>query len=120
MTLDWLVSCTLWIGLLLLLASALMKKSSLAAAGWAIFALFWLSQPGHYLAIEDYFNVALALAVALLCFCMAWRVLRNGFSSSATAWASYAAAVLWHPLLSICKDRAAKRRIDRIYDPDDS
>ncbi|MDM7940388.1 MAG: archaeosortase A [Methanothrix sp.] len=104
MTLDWLVSCTLWIGLLLLLASALMKKSSLAAAGWAIFALFWLSQPGHYLAIEDYFNVALALAVALLCFCMAWRVLRNGFSSSATAWASYAAAVcgiLYFPFAKI-------------------
>ena len=93
MTLDWLAAYALWISLLLLLLSALTKKSLAAALGWATFGVFWLSQPGHYLETEDYFNVALVLGAALLSFYMASLVFRKGFSKVGYAWASYAAAV---------------------------
>jgi archaeosortase A len=93
MTLDWLFAYLLWISLLLLLASALTRKSFLAVPGWALLGAFWLDKPSHYLAIEDYFNVVLALAAGLLCFYMAWIVVRKGFSSRACYWAGYAAAV---------------------------
>jgi archaeosortase A (PGF-CTERM-specific) len=93
MILDWLSPYLLWISLLLLLVSALTKKSVLAVLGWALFAVFWLGQPSHYLALEDYFNVFLALIASLLSFYMAWIVLCKGFSSRACYWASYAAAV---------------------------
>jgi archaeosortase A (PGF-CTERM-specific) len=90
---DWLVSYSLWIGLFLLLASAIAKKSLLAIPGWAFFGLFWLSQPWHYLKVEDYFNVALVIVAGLLCLYMAWIVLQKGDSSEACSWASLAAAV---------------------------
>jgi len=90
---EWLVSYLLWIGLLLLLASALTRKSSIAVPGWAVFGLFWLFQPGHYLATEDYFNAVLFLAAGLMSLYMAWIVLKKGFTSDARLWASYAAAV---------------------------
>jgi len=93
MILDWLVPYLLWISLFLLLASALTRKSLIALPGWAIFAFFWLGQPGHYLALQDYFNAALVLLAALLSLCMAWMVLRKGFSSQACFWASYAASI---------------------------
>jgi hypothetical protein len=50
---DWLVQNALWISLLLLLASALQRSGLLAVPGWALFGLYWLGQPGHYLALED-------------------------------------------------------------------
>jgi archaeosortase A (PGF-CTERM-specific) len=93
MMLEWLVSYLLWISLALLLASALTRISRIAVPGWALFALFWLGQIDHYLAIEDYFNVALFLGAGLLSFYMAWIVMSRGFSSKACYWASYAAAV---------------------------
>jgi len=91
--LDWLVPYLLWISLLLLLASALTRRSLIAVPGWAIFGIFWFSQLGHYMAIEDYFNVVLFLAAGLMSFCMAWVVMKKGFTSKAYLWASYAAAV---------------------------
>jgi len=93
MMLEWLVSYLLWMSLVLLLASALTRISRIAVPGWALFAFFWLGQIEHYLAIEDYFNVALFLAAGLLSFYMAWIVMSRGFSSKACYWASYAAAV---------------------------
>jgi archaeosortase A (PGF-CTERM-specific) len=93
MMLEWLVSYLLWISLVLLLASALTRISRIAVLGWALFAFFWLGQIEHYLAIEDYFNVALFFAAGLLSFYMAWIVMSRGFSSKACYWASYAAAV---------------------------
>ncbi len=93
MTLDWLFPYILWISLLLLLTSSLMKKSLFAVPGWVLFGFYWLSQIGHYLALEDYFNIILALAACLLSFYMAWIVLLKGFSSRACFWASNAAAV---------------------------
>jgi archaeosortase A len=93
MMLEWLVPYLLWISLLLLLASALTRKSLIAVPGWAIFGIFWFSQLGHYLAIEDYFNVVLFLAAGLMSFYMAWVVMKKGFTSKAYLWASYAAAV---------------------------
>jgi archaeosortase A (PGF-CTERM-specific) len=90
---DWLVQNTLWISLLLLLASALLRNGLLAVPGWALLGLYWLGQPGHYMAADDYFNAALVLAAAFLCFYMAWIAFRRGGSSKGCTWASYAAAV---------------------------
>lgn len=93
MSLDWLISNVLWVGLLLLLASALVNRSLLAVPGWVLFALFWLGQPGHYMAAEDYFNAALVLFAALFCLYIAWIILKKDSHSRACAWASYAAGV---------------------------
>jgi archaeosortase A (PGF-CTERM-specific) len=90
---DWLVQNALWISLLLLLASALHRSGLLAVPGWALFGLYWLGQPWHYLALEDYFNVALVIAAALLCFYMAALLLIRREASEACNWASHAAAV---------------------------
>lgn len=91
--LDWSASYLLWISLLLLLASALTKKSLNALPGWALFGLFWLGQPGHYLAVNDYFNAILFTAAGLMCFYMAWLLIRKSGPSKAQLWASYAAAI---------------------------
>ena len=102
--LEWLVSYLLWISLVLLLASALTRISRIAVPGWGLFAFFWLGQIEHYLAIEDYFNVALFLAAGLLSFYMAWIVMSRGFSSKACYWASYAAAacgIIYFPFAEV-------------------
>ena len=91
--LDWLASYLLWISLLLLLVSSLTKKSLIALSGWLLFGVFWLAQPGHYLAINDYFNAILFTAAGLMCFYMAWIMTRRSGPSKAQLWASYAAAV---------------------------
>ncbi len=93
MTLAWLISNILWVSLTLLLASALSNKIRLASLGWALFGAYWMSQPGHYIAIEDYFNAALAVAAALFCVYLAWIIQTYGSRSQAFTWASYAAAV---------------------------
>lgn len=54
------VSYLLWISLLLLLAhSAFLQAGRAAVLGWALFAVFWVGQIGHYLEIADYFNAGL-------------------------------------------------------------
>lgn len=95
MTPAWLISVSniLWISLILLLASAYSGKTRLASPGWALFGVYWLSQPGHYIAIEDYFNAVLTVAAALFCFYLAWLIQAKGCRSEACTWASYAAAV---------------------------
>jgi len=93
MMLDWLASYLLWISLLLLLVSSLTKKSLIALSGWLLFGVFWLNQPGHYMAINDYFNAILFTAAGLMCFYMAWIMTRRSGPSKAQLWASYAAAV---------------------------
>jgi archaeosortase A (PGF-CTERM-specific) len=93
MSLDWLTSNVLWVSLLLLLASALANRSLVAVPGWGLFGLFWLGQPSHYLAEEDYFNAALAILAALFCLYIAWIILKKDSRSRACSWASYAAAV---------------------------
>jgi archaeosortase A (PGF-CTERM-specific) len=92
MNLVWLISNMLWIGLLLLLASALTGKSSWAGAGWAFFGAYWASQPGHYMEIEDFFNAFLAIGAAAFCFYLSWIMFSNR-GSQASSWAGYAAAV---------------------------
>jgi archaeosortase A len=104
MMLEWLVSYLLWISLAMLLASALAGSSRIAALGWGIFALFWLGQIEHYLAIVDYFNAALFLAAGLLSFYMARIMIARGFSSKACYWASYAAAacgIIYFPFAEV-------------------
>lgn len=89
----WLVSNILWVSLILLLASVLSNKTRLASLGWALFGVYWMGQPGHYIAIEDYFNAALTAATALFCLYLAWIIQAHGRRSQAFAWVSYAAAV---------------------------
>ncbi len=83
----------LWVSLLLLLFSSLMKRSILSVLGWILFGLFWLGQPSHYLELDDYFNAILSLVASIFCFYMAWMVLCRGFRCKACFWASYAAAI---------------------------
>jgi len=90
---DWLMPNILWISLFFLLASAITKRSALAGLGWGLFGAFWLGQPAHYLAIEDYFNATLAIAAAMFCFYMGAIIFLKGFASASYVWASYAAAV---------------------------
>ena len=92
MTLVWLISNMLWVGLLLLLASALAGRPALAGAGWALFGVYWTSQPGHYLEIDDYFNAVLTLGTAAFCFYLSW-IMFSKRGSQASSWAGYAAAV---------------------------
>ena len=93
MTLDWLTSNILWLSLLFLLISAFANSAILAGLGWILFGVFWLSQPNHYMAIEDYFNAVLVLLAAAFCFYMAWIILKNLCCSDACKWSSYAAAI---------------------------
>lgn len=89
----WLLSNILWVSLTLLLASALSSKTRLASLGWALFGVYWMGQPGHYIAIEDYFNAALVVVAALFCLYLAWIIQIRGCRSEGCTWASYAAAV---------------------------
>jgi exosortase/archaeosortase len=93
MTPAWLISNILWISLFLLLASALSGRNRLASPGWAFFGIYWFTQPAHYIAIEDYFNAALAFFAGIFCFYLAWMILIKGCKSQACTWASYAAAI---------------------------
>jgi len=94
-------SDTLWISLFLLMASALLGRRSrawaLASLGWFTFGVYWTTKPGSYLATEDYFNVLLAVAAALLCFYIAWIIAYKGLASQepskACIWVGYAAAI---------------------------
>jgi len=93
MTLAWMLSNLLWIGLLLLLVSVAVRSSLLAGWGWIFFGLYWVGQPGHYLAMGDYFNATLALAAGLLSLYMAGLMIFRRCKSTACSWASYAAAI---------------------------
>ena len=73
--LDWLISAP---GL-----GPYAERALIAVPGWAIFGLFWLVQPGHYLAMKDYFNAVLFLAAGFMSFYMAWMVMKKGFTSKA-------------------------------------
>ncbi|MCC7575339.1 MAG: archaeosortase A [Methanomethylovorans sp.] len=66
----------LWISISLMLFSAILsgKNSSkriIGAAGWSIFSIHWLQQPLHYIAIGDYVNVALTIAMSVFCMLIA-------------------------------------------------
>jgi len=98
------VSYLLWISLLLLLASAFLQAGRAAVLGWALFAVFWVGQIGHYLEIADYFNAGLFLGAGALSLYMAWIVGRRGSSSHACRWASYAAAasgIIYFPFAEV-------------------
>ncbi|HOO54989.1 MAG TPA: archaeosortase A [Methanothrix sp.] len=93
MIIGWLAANVLWIGLVLLMASALSGRRSLSGLGWILFGVHWLKQPAHYLAIGDHFNVLLTLAVALFCLYVGWIILAKGCRSRSCDWASSAVAV---------------------------
>jgi archaeosortase A (PGF-CTERM-specific) len=89
----WMLSNILWLSLILLLASALAKISSLAGLGWILFGIYWMGQPGYYLSIEDYFNAILTVAAGFLCIYVAWIMLFKRCQTRACKWASFAASV---------------------------
>ncbi|KXS44443.1 MAG: exosortase EpsH-like protein [Methanolobus sp. T82-4] len=72
----------LWVAVALMLASALTPRKKEwrklpGAAGWVFFAIHWFNQPGHYLEINDYFNVALVITVGILCLMIAYTMFRE-------------------------------------------
>ncbi len=89
---DWLNSNVLWLSLILLLASGFIDAGIIASLGWAIFGLYWFEQSYHYLLIEDYFNVILAVAGAIFCIYLALVIMIKG-QSPASKWAGFAAAI---------------------------
>lgn len=88
----WLMPNVLWLSLILLLASALMDSSIVAALGWAAFGIYWSLQTDHYIGMDDYFNTALAGIAALFCIYLALIIMLKG-RSPASSWAGYAAAI---------------------------
>ncbi len=93
MILASLMSNALWLGLLFLLISAFTETSLFAGLGWIFFGIYWLDQPNHYIAIEDYFNAIIVLLGAAFCFYMAYIILVKACSSHACKWSGYAAAI---------------------------
>jgi archaeosortase A (PGF-CTERM-specific) len=93
MILGWLTANVLWLGLALLMASAISGRRALSGLGWILFGVHWLKQPSHYLAIGDYFNVGLTLAVALFSFYLGWIILAKGCRSRSCDWAGSAVAI---------------------------
>ncbi len=88
----WLTANVLWLSLIFLLASVIIDAGFIAALGWAMFGLYWMGQPYHYLSIEDYFNAILTLVAALFCIYLALVILIRG-KSPASSWAGFAAAI---------------------------
>lgn len=69
----------LWISISLMLLSAILpvkngSKRMIGAVGWSIFSIHWLQQPFHYIAIEDYVNVALTVAMSAFCILIAYTM----------------------------------------------
>jgi len=93
MSLPWLLSNILWLSLIFLLASTLTRNTAIGGLGWALFGIYWMGQPGHYLFIEDYFNAFITIAAGVLCFYMAWILLFKGCQTKACRWAGFAASV---------------------------
>lgn len=87
------IANVLWIGLALLMASAISGRRALSGLGWILFGVHWLKQPAHYLVIDDHFNVGLTLAVALFSFYFGWLILAKGCRSRSCDWASCAVAI---------------------------
>ncbi|MHC1632010.1 MAG: archaeosortase A [Methanotrichaceae archaeon] len=93
MILGWIITNVLWLSLVFLIASALTNQKALSGAGWMLFGIHWLKQPGHYLGIGDYFNVGLTIVAALFSFYMVWLILAKKYRSPSCDWASSAVAI---------------------------
>jgi archaeosortase A (PGF-CTERM-specific) len=93
MMIGWLVDNVLWLSLGFLAASYLVDQRLLSGIGWMLFGIHWLKQPGSYLEIGDYFNVALTFVVAVFCFYMAWLLLVKKCRFASCRWVSFAVAV---------------------------
>jgi archaeosortase A (PGF-CTERM-specific) len=72
----------LWIAVVLMVASAILPSTKrikflVGGLGWVFFSLHWAYQPLHYIAINDYFNVILTIAIAFFCLFMAQNMIRG-------------------------------------------
>jgi len=93
----------LWLSLLVLLGYTISGRDRLAGVGWVMFGFYWLTVPGYYLHLQDYFNVALTLVAAAFSFYLGIRILSRG-ASGALSWVSKAAAiggVMYFPFVEI-------------------
>ena len=73
---------TLWIALALMIISSIMPKKNnirklVGSLGWIFFSIHWFYQPLHYIEIKDYFNVALVIAVGLICLIIAYTMVNE-------------------------------------------
>jgi len=73
---------TLWIALAFMIGSSIMPKKHrirklVGSSGWIFFSMHWFYQPWHYLEINDYFNVALVIAVGAICLIIAYTMARE-------------------------------------------
>ncbi|ETA67495.1 archaeosortase A, PGF-CTERM-specific [Methanolobus tindarius DSM 2278] len=72
----------LWIAVAFMLLGSIIPKTvkarrMLSAAGWVFFSMHWFYQPIHYMEIKDYFNVALVIAVGIVCLIIAYTMFKE-------------------------------------------
>ena len=72
----------LWIAVALMVISSVIPniykiRKLIGGIGWGFFSLHWAYQPFHYIAINDYANVVLTLAVAIFCALIVLTMIRE-------------------------------------------
>lgn len=72
----------LWVAVVFMVISSIIPKSQkirnlIGGLGWGFFSMHWAYQPIHYLEINDYANVVLALVVAAFCLIMAHSMIKQ-------------------------------------------
>ena len=72
-TFTWGTSLFLFLGLILLGIGYLKKHHCLRCLGWVIFALYWSTQPGHFLAIDDLVNSLFTIVGVYFLFYLAYH-----------------------------------------------
>lgn len=97
----------LWIAVTLMVISSVSPniyriRKFIGGIGWGFFSLHWAYQPFHYIAINDYANVVLTVAVAIFCALMVLTMIReyihetpfsSGSSIDVTSMATSATAI---------------------------
>ena len=76
----------LWIAVVFMVISSIIPKSQkirnlIGGLGWGFFSMHWAYQPIHYLEINDYANVVLALVVAAFCIVLARTMIMEYFNA---------------------------------------
>lgn len=77
----------LWIAVTFMAISSIIPKRQnvrnlIGGLGWGFFSIHWAYQPVHYLEINDYANIVLALTVAVFCIVLARSMIMEYFNRS--------------------------------------
>lgn len=77
----------LWIAVTFMAISSIIPKRQnvrnlIGGLGWGFFSIHWAYQPVHYLEINDYANIVLALTVAVFCIVLARSMIMEYFNIS--------------------------------------